>query len=290
MYIGLKVGGDVGLDVGAPVGLALGVAVILSIGGAVGSFVGMKVGGSIGLNVGDAIGLTVWGAIGLYVGGETVLTVVVDLGSGADAIVGDYVIGAGMGMVLTKFLCYSLPIVEPSCCTVTMKAPPPFPSKVLDSFCLRSSPDRYVSSYSNMTVIMYLKIFSIKVTAVIVIVMLFTLALGRALSMDTSVYSLSMFWRAASLIYQDLSVVYRVNSRGGRESSTMTKGSVPVRFTPYLLLLASGFFAALILGTFSCLCFWALIELGALTLCALFPLALVSFQPQTQEFYSPPLQ
>ena len=97
-----------------------------------------------------------------------------------------------------------------------MKAPPTLPLEALDSSCSRSSTDTDVPSYSNMTVIMYLNIFSLKVTVLIVIVMLFTLALGRALSMDTSAYYSAMFWRAASLVYPDLSVVSRVNSRGGR--------------------------------------------------------------------------
>ena len=56
-----------------------------------------------------------------------------------------------------------------------------------------------------MTLIIYLKVSSLRiimirqeiVTAVIVTVMIFALALGRALSMAASAYSSAMVWREA---------------------------------------------------------------------------------------------
>ena len=57
----------------------------------------------------------------------------------------------------------------------------------------------------------------------------------------------------------------------------MTKGLGAVGFTPFLLLLSSGFFGAFTLVTFGYFGFLVFIDLGALTLGSLFPSALVSF-------------
>ena len=109
------------------------------------------------------------------------MTVVFDPGSSAGAVVGGAIIGAGVGVGPTNPCVTVDPIFEPAYCTVEIKPPLPLPSKSLDSSCLRSSQNTDVPSYSNVTVIIYLKVFSLKVTAVIVTVMLFTLELGRAL-------------------------------------------------------------------------------------------------------------
>ena len=121
--------------------------------------------------------------------------------------VGGAVIGAGVRVGLKITDVTVAPIVKPACCIVVMKSNPPSPSKALDSSCSRSSADTDNPSYSSMIFIKYLKVSSLlivllrqEVTAVIVMVMLFTLALGRVLSMAASAYSSAMVWRAASSI------------------------------------------------------------------------------------------
>ena len=88
-------------------------------------------------------------------------------------------------------------------------------------FCEMSFRYTDESSYSTVAVILYLKFSSFLVTTVIVIVMLFTFALGRSLSTAANYYYSVIVCRAASLMYPDPSMVSRVNSSGGKDISTI---------------------------------------------------------------------